>query len=41
MSGYGRELGLEAMDAYSQVKTVFMEMEPVHESATFVVKNKR
>jgi betaine-aldehyde dehydrogenase len=41
MSGYGRELGLEAMDAYSQVKTVYMEMEPVHESATFVEKNKR
>jgi len=38
MSGYGRELGTEAMDDYSQIKTVYMEMGHVHESYNFLDK---
>mmetsp|Transcript_40271 Transcript_40271/g.97202 ORF Transcript_40271/g.97202 Transcript_40271/m.97202 type:complete len:539 (-) Transcript_40271:1832-3448(-) len=35
MSGYGKELGEEAIAEYSQVKTVYMEMGPVDSSSTF------
>jgi acyl-CoA reductase-like NAD-dependent aldehyde dehydrogenase len=34
-SGYGKELGVEALDYYSQVKTVYVEMGDVDESSTF------
>jgi acyl-CoA reductase-like NAD-dependent aldehyde dehydrogenase len=34
-SGYGKELGAEALDYYSQVKTVYVEMGDVDESSTF------
>jgi betaine-aldehyde dehydrogenase len=34
MSGYGKELGEEAIAEYSQVKTVYMEMGPVDSSST-------
>ncbi|CAJ1945078.1 unnamed protein product [Cylindrotheca closterium] len=35
MSGYGKELGEEAIAEYSRVKTVYMEMGPVDRSSTF------
>ena len=34
-SGYGKELGEESLDCYSQVKTVYMEMDDVDDSSTF------
>jgi acyl-CoA reductase-like NAD-dependent aldehyde dehydrogenase len=35
MSGYGKELGSEALDFYSQTKTIYVEMGDVDESSTY------
>lgn len=35
MSGYGEELGIEALQAYSQTKHVYLEMDDVNDDSTF------
>jgi betaine-aldehyde dehydrogenase len=35
LSGYGKELGEEAIEHYSQVKTVYVEMGPADNSTFF------
>jgi acyl-CoA reductase-like NAD-dependent aldehyde dehydrogenase len=35
MSGFGSELGIEALESYSQVKNVYMEMSDVEDESTF------
>jgi acyl-CoA reductase-like NAD-dependent aldehyde dehydrogenase len=35
MSGYGSELGIEALESYSYIKNVYMELGHVEDEATF------
>jgi acyl-CoA reductase-like NAD-dependent aldehyde dehydrogenase len=35
MSGYGSELGIEALQSYSQIKNVYMDMRHVEDDSTF------
>lgn len=35
MSGYGSELGIEALQSYSQIKNVYMEMRHIEDKSTF------
>jgi len=35
MSGYGQELGIEALQSYSQTKHVYMELDDAEDDSAF------